>query len=124
MEKKVQEVLKSSFRPEFLNRVDETIIFKPLTKDELVKIVDIQIRNLGKRLEEKDIKIELTDKAKEYIANVGYDPVYGARPLKRTIQKYVQDPLANKLLQGEFNEGDNILIDLGSDNNLTFKKKK
>jgi len=123
MAKKVEEVLKSSFRPEFLNRVDETIIFKPLTKEELVKIVDIQIRNLGKRLEEKDMMIELTDKAKEFIANVGYDPVYGARPLKRTIQKYVQDPLANKLLSGEFGEGDNIKVDLGSDKKLIFNKK-
>jgi len=124
MANKVNEVLKSSFRPEFLNRVDETIIFKALTKEQLVKIVDIQIRNLRKRLEEKNMNIELSDKAKEFIANVSYDPVYGARPLKRTIQKYIQDPLANKLLKGEFNEGDNISIDLGSDKKLNFNKKK
>ena len=85
---------------------------------------ETQIRNLGKRLEEKNMNIELSDKAKEFIANVSYDPVYGARPLKRTIQKYIQDPLANKLLKGEFNEGDNISIDLGSDKKLNFNKKK
>lgn len=121
---KVNEVLKSSFRPEFLNRVDETIIFKPLSREQLVKIVDIQVGNLGKRLAEKNMNIELSDSVKEFIADVGYDPVYGARPLKRTIQKYIQDPLANKLLSGEFIEGDSIYIDKDSENSLEFKKKK
>jgi len=120
MTNKVNEVLKSSFRPEFLNRVDETIIFRSLQKEQLIKIVDI----LRKRLEEKNLEIDLSDSAKEHIASVNYDPVYGARPLKRTIQKYIQDPLATKLLKGEFKEGDNISVDLDSDKNLQFKKKK
>jgi len=124
MTNKVNEVLKSSFRPEFLNRVDETIIFRSLQKEQLIKIVDIQINILRKRLEEKNLEIDLSDSAKEHIASVSYDPVYGARPLKRTIQKYIQDPLATKLLKGEFKEGDKISVDLDSDKNLQFKKKK
>ena len=122
MRTKVNEVLKSAFRPEFLNRVDETIIFKPLKIDELIKIVEIQINHLSKRLSEKNIKIEISNQAKEQIANIGYDPVYGARPLKRTIQKYIQDPLATSILSGEFTEGDSIKIDLDSNEQFTFTK--
>jgi len=120
MVKKVNEVLRGSFRPEFLNRIDETIIFKPLAIEQLVKIVGIQIDYLSKRLEEKNIKLELSDEVKEYIAELGYDPVYGARPLKRTIQKYIQDPLASKLLNGEFKEGDVVYVGLSNDKKLSF----
>lgn len=120
MVKKVNEVLRSSFRPEFLNRIDETIIFKPLAIEQLVKIVGIQIDYLSKRLEEKNIKLELSNEVKEYIAELGYDPVYGARPLKRTIQKYIQDPLASKLLNGEFKEGDVVYVRLSNDKKLSF----
>lgn len=121
MVKKVNEVLRGSFRPEFLNRIDETIIFKSLAIEQLVKIVGIQIDYLSKRLEEKNIKLELSDEVKEYIAELGYDPVYGARPLKRTIQKYIQDPLASKLLNGEFKEGDMVYVELSNDKKLSFR---
>ena len=124
MVKKVNEILKESFRPEFLNRVDEIIIFRPLSKEQLKKIVDIQIDHLRKRLEEKEIKINVSDKVKEYIAELGYDPVYGARPLKRTIQKYIQDPLATQLLKNEFREGDTVFADLDNTGEITFKKDK
>lgn len=121
---KVGEVLKSSFRPEFLNRIDETIIFKPLDIEQLVKIVEIQINNLRIRLEERNIKIEITKQAKKQLANLGYDPVYGARPLKRTIQKYLQDPLATKILNGEFKEDDTIYIDIDPEKQFSFSKNK
>ena len=124
MVKKVNDVLGNSFKPEFLNRVDETIIFKPLSIKQLIKIVDIQIGHLRKRLAEKNIKIELRDTVNKYIAELGYDPVYGARPLKRTIQKYIQDPLATELLKGEFKEGDTINIGLDNDKKLTFSNKE
>ena len=121
MEDKVNEILRTSFRPEFLNRVDETIIFKPLEREQLTKIVDIQINHLRKRLEEKNIGIELSEKAKNRLSDIGYDPVYGARPLKRTIQKYIQDPIATKILQGDFIEGDEIKVDIGKDDNFSFE---
>ncbi len=123
MARKVSEVLRSSFRPEFLNRIDETIIFKPLSMEQLIKIVGVQIGHLSKRLEEKNIKIKLTDEVKSHIAEIGYDPVYGARPLKRTIQRYLQDPLASKLLGGEFTEGDTVCVKLEKNKALSFSKK-
>ncbi len=124
MVKKVNEVLRGSFRPEFLNRIDETIIFKPLAIEQLVRIVGIQIDYLSRRLEEKNIRLELSDEVKKHIAKLGYDPVYGARPLKRTIQKYVQDPLASKLLNGEFTEGNLVCVGLGEDKKLVFNEKR
>ncbi|OAG27131.1 ATP-dependent chaperone ClpB [Thermodesulfatator autotrophicus] len=110
-ERLVMDAVRAHFRPEFLNRIDEIIIFNKLTKEHLKKIVDIQVRYLQQRLEEKHITIELTDRAKEWLAEVGYDPTYGARPLKRAIQRYVEDPLAVKILEGTFQEGDHILVD-------------
>jgi len=124
MRKKVNELLRSEFRPEFLNRIDETIIFKPLTKEQLKHIVEIQIGHLRDRLEDRNIGIEVTDSAEEKIAELGYDPVYGARPLRRTIQKHIQDPLANKLLQGEYAEGDTVLVDTNKNGEFVFKGKK
>ena len=99
------------FRPEFLNRVDEIIIFDRLTDDDLKKIVEIQLRRLTKRLESQKITLELTDAAKERIAREGYDPVYGARPLKRAIQKEILDPLSLEILEGKFREGQTIKVD-------------
>ncbi|MCP2606531.1 ATP-dependent chaperone ClpB, partial [Candidatus Aminicenantes bacterium AC-708-I09] len=93
IEEKIREILKQHFRPEFLNRIDEVIIFKPLTKESLLKIVEIQISNLQKRLEDKKLKIELSERAKELLAEKGYDPVFGARPLKRIIQREIENPL-------------------------------
>ena len=120
MEKKVMEALRSTFRPEFLNRVDETIIFNSLGPEEIRKIVGIQADLIGKRLEERKIILELTDGAKELLAQTGFDPVYGARPLKRTIQHLVQDPLAMKILDGSVKEGDRITVD-AKDGELVFQ---
>ena len=112
MEKRVMEALRITFRPEFLNRIDESIIFNSLGVEEIKKIVDIQINILRKRLEENKISLELTDKAREFLANTGFDPVYGARPLKRAIQQYVQDKLSMKILEGEIGEGSTVKMDV------------
>ncbi|RUM88273.1 MAG: ATP-dependent chaperone ClpB [Thermodesulfatator sp.] len=123
MERRVLEALRAHFRPEFLNRIDEIIIFNRLGREELMRIVEIQIRYLRARLAEKNLSLELTDRAREWLANVGYDPVYGARPLRRAIQRYVEDPLAMKILAGEFGEGDHIVVDLDeAKNELVFRK--
>jgi len=111
MVKQVDEILHRQFRPEFLNRVDETIIFHGLSKENLARIVDIQVALLTKRLAERKFSISLTDSAKNFLIDVGYDPAYGARPLKRAIQRYVQDQLAMRILEGEFSEGERIVVD-------------
>lgn len=123
MEERVMEVVRSHFRPEFLNRVDEIIIFRALGMEQIKKIVDIQIEHLRKRLAEKKIDLDLTDEAKNLVAEKGYDPVYGARPLKRTIQKLIQDPLANEILKGTFKEGDHVVVDVDKDKNLVLTKE-
>jgi ATP-dependent Clp protease ATP-binding subunit ClpB len=120
MRRRVMEALKASFKPEFLNRVDDIIIFHKLTKDQIKKIVDIQTEFLKKRLTARNISVSLTEKAKEYLVKKGFDPIYGARPLKRVIQKDIQDVLALKILNGEFKEGDSITID-ANDIALEFK---
>jgi ATP-dependent Clp protease ATP-binding subunit ClpB len=107
----VLDVLRSQFRPEFLNRVDEIIIFHTLSREEMRSIIDIQLRGLTKRLEDRKIHVELTDRAKDLLIAEGYDPTYGARPLKRAIQRRVLDPLAMRVLQGDFQEGDAVRID-------------
>jgi len=107
----VMEALRAHFRPEFLNRVDEIIFFHALDKAHMKKIIEIQLRGLLKRLESRKINVELTDAAREYLVEEGYDASYGARPLKRTIQRRVLDPLAIRVLEGEFREGDRILVD-------------
>lgn len=109
-ERRVQEALKQRFRPEFLNRVDEIIVFNPLGREEIRKIVEIQIGLLAKRLEDKRIKISLTDEAKDLLVEKGFDPTYGARPLKRVIQREIQDPLALRILNGEVMEGDSVIV--------------
>ena len=113
--------LDRTFRPEFLNRIDEIILFHGLTREHLGQIVDIQVGRLNRLLAERRLQVELTPAAKEYLADTGYDPVYGARPLKRVIQREVQDPLALQLLQGAFKEGDRVLVD-ARDGALTFSK--
>lgn len=112
MRSMVTETLKESFKPEFLNRVDEVVIYHALPLEQIKKIVDIQIRSLQHRLAERRIVLEVSDKAREYLAHEGYDPAYGARPLKRTIQRRIQDPLALMLLEGKFVEGDAVQVDL------------
>ena len=121
MRRRVMEALRQSFRPEFLNRVDETIIFHSLSLAHILKIVDIQVSTLKKRLAERKVDLELTLAAKEYLANEGFDPVYGARPLKRTIQRQVLDPLAMSILEGTFREGDKVIVDI-ADGRIVFEK--
>jgi ATP-dependent Clp protease ATP-binding subunit ClpB len=120
MEGKVMEALRSTFRPEFLNRIDEIIIFNALGPEEIKKIVGIQMGLLSKRLEDSKITLELSENAKEFLATTGFDPVYGARPLKRTIQHLIQDPLAMKLLDGSVKEGDHVKVN-AEDGKLVFK---
>jgi ATP-dependent Clp protease ATP-binding subunit ClpB len=106
-------VLRQSFRPEFLNRVDEIVVFHPLSKVQLRAIVDIQLERLRMRLAERKIEIELTDKARDYFAEKGYDPVYGARPLRRMIQRELETALGRKLIAGEVRDGSRVVIDAG-----------
>ena len=119
----VMAVLRDHFRPEFLNRVDEVIVFKPLTQDQLAAIVDIQLRRLEKRLAERHVQLVVTDGARQLLAQRGWDPVYGARPLKRTIQRLVQDPLAMMLLEGKFSDGEAVEVDVHK-GELTFNKAR
>jgi ATP-dependent Clp protease ATP-binding subunit ClpB len=109
--RQVMDVLRQHFRPEFLNRVDEIIVFHPLSREQMRSIIDIQLRGLMKRLEERKIRVELSDRAKDLLIADGYDPMYGARPLKRTLQRQVLDKLAMQVLQGDFREGDVVRID-------------
>jgi ATP-dependent Clp protease ATP-binding subunit ClpB len=111
MKDMVLQALRIQFRPEFLNRIDEIIVFRPLNREQLRKIVDLQIERLATRLEEKRITLELTPRAKDYLVDIGYDPTYGARPLRRAIQREVETPLAYKIVAGEIKEGDHVIID-------------
>jgi ATP-dependent Clp protease ATP-binding subunit ClpB len=121
----VLDALRGHFRPEFLNRVDDIIIFRPLGKEQLVKIVDLRLEDLRRLLADRKISIELTDPAKELLFTEGYDPAFGARPLKRSIQKLVQDPLAMKILDGEVLHGDHIIVDVDKKTSkLTFEVSK
>jgi ATP-dependent Clp protease ATP-binding subunit ClpB len=115
----VVRILQAHFRPEFLNRIDEIVVFHPLSRDHLALIVDIQLRRVARLLEDRGYGLEVTESAREYLAEVGYDPDFGARPLKRAIQRELQDPLALKILSGDFGEGDVIKVDRG-ENGLEF----
>jgi ATP-dependent Clp protease ATP-binding subunit ClpB len=123
MKEEALEVLRRSFRPEFLNRVDEIVVFHPLAREELRQIVSIQIRGLRKRLEERKIELELTERATDYFAERGYDPSYGARPLKRLVQHDLETSLARKILAGEVRDGSKIVVDAGP-RGLTFDVKE
>ena len=120
MEQKVSDEMKAHFRPEFINRIDDTIIFHSLDEDQLGVIVDIQLRAVAKRLADQQLTMEISDDAKRHLAKAGYDPQFGARPLKRTVQEQLLNPLATRLLDSEFKPGDNILINLANDE-LTFE---
>jgi ATP-dependent Clp protease ATP-binding subunit ClpB len=113
------DALHAAFRPEFLNRIDEVVIFKPLTRDQISAIVEVQLEQVKRRLAERDITLELTREAREWLANRGYDPVFGARPLKRVIQKELLDPLAMQLLNGEIRDGETVTIGVELDGRLT-----
>ena len=122
MKNNVMNEIKFIFRPEFLNRLDEIIMFKPLTKGNIGNIINLLITDLNKRLSDREITVELTDAAKQYIVDNGYDPVYGARPLKRFLQKHVETLSAKLILADEVREGDTILIDVEGDH-LTARVK-
>jgi len=111
LKSRLMEALRRTFRPEFLNRIDEIVTFSTLSKEDIQKIVDIQLADLKKRLAERKLTIELTPKARAILAERGYDPVFGARPLKRTIQRMIENPLAVEVLAGRFAEGDRIIVD-------------
>jgi ATP-dependent Clp protease ATP-binding subunit ClpB len=121
IEAHVKDALKKVFKPEFLNRIDEVIVFHMLTKEDLRKIVDIQLNYLSERMNARKIGLEFTDDARKQIMDEGYDPVFGARPLKRTIQQRLENPLAAELLAGKFAEGDTIKIDANA-HRFTFEK--
>jgi ATP-dependent Clp protease ATP-binding subunit ClpB len=118
-----EEDLRATFRPEFLNRIDETVVFHPLSREHLSEIVGLQLGRLEERLAERGIRIELTDAATEFLAEAGWDPTYGARPLKRAIQRLVENPLAMRLLDNEFADGDTLLVDV-RDGELVFEKAR
>jgi len=111
----IETALKRTFRPEFLNRIDEVIIFKPLSEEQIRQIVDLQMKEVQKRLADRKITVTLTDEAKDWLAKTGFDPTFGARPLKRVIQREVENPLSKKILQGEFKEGDEVKVDLSTE---------
>ncbi len=121
MREEIEEVLAATFKPEFLNRIDDVVIFRRLTREDISRIVDLQVAQLTARVRERGIEIELTDDARTLLGNLGYDPTYGARPLKRVIQKQLVDKLALRILEGEFGEGDVVRID-AADGELTFEK--
>jgi ATP-dependent Clp protease ATP-binding subunit ClpA len=110
--RRLLEELRKQFRPEFLNRVDDIIVFNSLTRENLRQIVDIQLINVGKLLKDRKIKLDIADAAKDLLIADGYDPQYGARPMKRAIQRLIQDPLSLKLINGEFGEGDTVKVDV------------
>jgi ATP-dependent Clp protease ATP-binding subunit ClpB len=115
------EALRDFFRPEFLNRIDEVVEFHPLSREQIGEIVDLQLRRLRERLADRGLLLELTDEAKELVAEAGWDPTYGARPLKRALQRLVENPLAMRLLEGDFAEGDSVRVDAQGDE-LVFEK--
>ncbi|MBN1802104.1 MAG: ATP-dependent chaperone ClpB [Candidatus Lokiarchaeota archaeon] len=119
----VVKLLRKYFKPEFLNRIDDIVVFKFLEKDQIRSIVDIQIKNINKTLIEKNIEIKLSDKAKDFLSEKGFDPNYGARPLKRTLQKYVLDELSLKIIEGKVNEGDLVLVDVNKRDEITFEAR-
>jgi ATP-dependent Clp protease ATP-binding subunit ClpB len=123
VETKVLELLRQTFRPEFLNRVDDVIIFRPLSSQDIAKIVDLQIKRVERLVAERKLRLEVTPAAKQLIVAEGYDPVYGARPLKRAIQRLLQNPLAMAVLEGKYTEGDTVRVDRAKDgNHLSFER--
>ena len=116
------DAMRSSFRPEFLNRIDEIIIFHSLNKAELREIVKLQVQRLEKRLSDRKMSLKLSDSALDFLAEVGFDPVFGARPLKRAIQRELETQIAKSILRSEFNEGDTIFVDVGDTERLEFRR--
>jgi ATP-dependent Clp protease ATP-binding subunit ClpC len=124
MKEKVNDALKQHFRPEFLNRIDETIVFHELSKDEVTQIVDLMIKRTGLQLESQGIGLELTQEAKYFLADRGYDPTLGARPLRRAIQRMIEDPLSERLLHKEFRAGEMVIVDVEDDPESTKGERR
>jgi ATP-dependent Clp protease ATP-binding subunit ClpB len=122
-QKRTMESLRATFRPEFLNRIDDIITFRALSIEDIRGIIGIQIGLVQKRLQDRKINLELTDRVREYISEEGYSPVYGARPLKRALQRIIEDSLATRILEGEIAEGDDIVADLNGNGEIVFRKK-
>ncbi|MGD2166635.1 MAG: AAA family ATPase, partial [Gammaproteobacteria bacterium] len=122
MKSELMEIVGTHFRPEFINRVDDVVVFHPLEAEHIRRIVDIQLRYLHRRLSERDITLELDEAARDKLARAGFDPVYGARPLKRAIQQQLENPLAQRILSGEFGPGDTIAVG-ANDQALTFARQ-
>ncbi|HZY57791.1 MAG TPA: AAA family ATPase, partial [Rubrobacteraceae bacterium] len=124
-ERRALDALQRSFRPEFINRIDEIIVFQPLTREDVLQIVDIMLKRLNKHLESQKVQIEVTQAAKEFLAEEGYAPKFGARPLARAIRRFVENPLSGRIIGGEFNPGDTVIVDRAQDGReeLTFKAK-
>jgi ATP-dependent Clp protease ATP-binding subunit ClpB len=122
-ERTVLNLVRSTFKPEFLNRIDEIVVFHPLTQEHIAQIVDLQIEHLRTRLAERNLGLELSDEARGHVARIGYDPDFGARPLKRVLQKEIADPIALALLKGDYRDGDVVMVDASSDGQLTFSRK-
>jgi ATP-dependent Clp protease ATP-binding subunit ClpC len=123
MKKKVLTELQKRFRPEFLNRLDDIIVFHQLSEEQLESIVELMVKDLKGRLAERKLGLELTEAAKAWLVKQGYDPVYGARPLKRAVERYVENPLSARILRGEFTDGDSVLVNVEGEG-LTFSVKK
>ena len=121
-QEKIQKALKGTFRPEFLNRIDEIIMFSPLTIEDMREIVVLQMKEIQTRLKENGLKVELTPAAQEWLAQIGYDQTFGARPLRRALQKHVESPLSLRLLSGEFVSGDVIQVDVDEKQEIVFRK--
>ena len=123
MKAKMLDEMKKMFRPEFINRIDEVIVFQHLQRDEILKIADLYLKRVNEQAASMNIKIELSEKVKDLLVDTGYDPNLGARPLRRAVQRYIEDPLSEELLLGRFSEGDYIVADCDADKKVTFKKK-
>jgi ATP-dependent Clp protease ATP-binding subunit ClpC len=121
-EEKIERELKDTFRPEFLNRVDEVIIFSKLTLEDMEQIVDLQMAQVRERLAEHGINVELTEAARAWLASEGFDPDFGARPLKRALQRHVESPLSVKILQGEFEQGEHVQVDYNEEEGVVFRR--
>jgi ATP-dependent Clp protease ATP-binding subunit ClpC len=119
---KIEQALKDTFRPEFLNRIDEIIIFSQLTMEQMEQIVDLQMAKVRERLAEHGLNVELSPAARSWLAEEGYDPAFGARPLQRALQKYIESPLSVKILRGEFQQGDTVVVDHLADEGVVFRK--
>ena len=123
MKKRMMSEMKKTFRPEFLNRVDEIVVFQHLTRDEILKVADLYMERVNRQAKEIGISIELSEELKDMLVDKGYDPNLGARPLRRAVQRYIEDPLSEELLLSHFSEGDAILADLDEDGNVMFRRK-